>query len=79
MIDMGLSIGKFNLSHGNTEENVKKVKKINEIFNERSNKVLGLMLNIRGRDIRLGKFEGTLKFEKDDIIQITSDMSKTSN
>lgn len=56
LITAGLNVARFNMSHGTHEEHKQKIDKIKKL-NEKLNTNVGLMLDTKGPEIRLGDFE----------------------
>ena len=56
LINAGLNVARFNMSHGTYEEHLKKINKIKKL-NEKLGTNVGLMLDTKGPEIRLGDFD----------------------
>jgi len=56
LIKAGINVARFNMSHGTHSEHLKKINKIKEL-NKRLNTNVGLMVDTKGPEIRLGDFE----------------------
>lgn len=56
LINAGLNVARFNMSHGTYDEHLKKINKI-KALNEKLGTNVGLMLDTKGPEIRLGDFE----------------------
>lgn len=56
LINAGLNVARFNMSHGTHEEHQNKINKIKKL-NEKLGTNVGLMLDTKGPEIRLGDFE----------------------
>jgi len=54
LLDAGMSLARFNFSHGSRKENAKLIKRFFEAKRLRPYKTCALMLDIRGREIRTG-------------------------
>ena len=57
LINAGLNVARFNMSHGTYDEHLAKINKVKEL-NEKLGTNVGLMLDTKGPEIRLGDFEG---------------------
>lgn len=57
MVNAGMNVARFNMSHSTHEEHAKRIALVKEIRKELSVPV-ALMLDTRGPEIRLGKFVG---------------------
>lgn len=72
LIKNGMNIARLNFSHGSHEEHLEKIKTIKRI-RRKLNVPLGLMLDTKGPEIRIGKFEEKEYFLKpDDIFTLTT-------
>ena len=56
LIKAGLNVARFNMSHGSHEEHLAKINKV-KALNEKLGTNVGLMLDTKGPEIRLGEFE----------------------
>lgn len=56
LINAGINVARFNMSHGTHSEHLKKINKIKDL-NKRLNTNVGLMIDTKGPEIRLGDFE----------------------
>lgn len=56
LIKAGLNVARFNMSHGTYDEHLKKINKI-KALNKKLGTNVGLMLDTKGPEIRLGDFE----------------------
>lgn len=64
MICAGMDVARFNLSHGTREEHGINIQRVKSASN-RLGKRVGIMLDTRGPEIRLGRFEGGKAFLKE--------------
>jgi len=55
VFDAGMSTARLNLSHGTLKSNIKLINKFKMAKRLRPHKTCGLMLEARGREIRLGE------------------------
>lgn len=72
LIKNGMNVARLNFSHGSHEEHLEKIKTIKRL-RRKLNVPLGLMLDTKGPEIRIGTFEEKEYFLKpDDIFTITT-------
>lgn len=72
LIKNGMNVARLNFSHGSHEEHLEKIKTIKRI-RRKLNVPLGLMLDTKGPEIRIGTFEEKEYFLKpDDIFTLTT-------
>ena len=72
LIKNGMNVARLNFSHGSHEEHLEKIKTIKRI-RRKLNVPLGLMLDTKGPEIRIGKFEEKEYFLKpDDVFTLTT-------
>ena len=78
LIKAGVNVARFNMSHGTHEEHLKKINKVKKINNKLGTNV-GLMLDTKGPEIRLGDFEGdkALLVEGEEFILTTEEVLGT--
>jgi pyruvate kinase len=60
-------MARFNISHGNLKQNLKLINKFKQAKRLRPHKTIGSMIEIRGREIRVGKVN-----DESGVIQIRS-------
>lgn len=53
LFDAGVSMARINISHGNLKSNIKLINKLKTAKRLRPHKTVGLMIEARGREIRL--------------------------
>jgi len=53
LFDAGMSMGRLNISHGNIKSNLKLINKFKMAKRLRPHKTIGMMVEARGREIRL--------------------------
>ncbi len=76
VIDSGLDVARFNFSHGNHEEQKKRIDMVKKISKE-INKPIGLMLDTKGPEVRTGDLkEGKVQLEKGEETIITTEEIK---
>lgn len=64
MIDNGMNVARFNFSHGDHEEHMGRIKLVREAA-KKAGKVISLLLDTKGPEMRLGKFaNGKVMLEK---------------
>lgn len=69
MINSGMDVARLNYSHGDFEGKAKTIQNLREA--ERiANKPLGLLADLPGPKLRLGKFEGELQLARGEIIKL---------
>jgi len=75
LIDEGMSIARISLCHDFIRPNMEVISSIIAAYKERPYSTCSIMVDTRGRSIRLLGFDGcsSLRFEKNDIIKISSD------
>lgn len=59
LIKAGINVARFNMSHGTHPEHLEKINKI-KALNEKLGTNVGLMLDTKGPEIRLGDFDGDI-------------------
>jgi pyruvate kinase len=73
LIDAGMNVARLNFSHGDYEEHAKRIKLIREV-SARKRKYVGIMLDTKGPEIRLGNFkDGSAYFAKGSTVKITKE------
>lgn len=74
LIKAGLNVARFNMSHGSHEEHLAKINKV-KALNEKLGTNVGLMLDTKGPEIRLGVFENdkALLVQGEEFILTTSE------
>lgn len=71
LMENGVDIVRINFSHA-TYEQYKRIQKVVEAFNKKSDRKVSIMLDLQGPRIRVGKFpEGGITMHVDDIYQFT--------
>lgn len=55
LMENGMNCARFNFSHGTHEEQLERIKKVRQAA-RRANKIIGLLLDTKGPEIRLGTF-----------------------
>ena len=69
----GMNMARLNFSHGTHEEALKKIKRIHKI-NKKNGWHIGVMLDTKGPEIRVGKMENDrVDFEKGDIVKLVNE------
>lgn len=70
LINEGMNIARLNFSHGDYEEQGNRIKLVREVSKE-LNKPIGILLDTKGPEIRLGDFkEGGVEFVEGDVVTI---------
>lgn len=70
LVEAGMNIARLNFSHGSYEEHGERIKRIREVSKELK-KPIGILLDTKGPEIRLGDFkDGGCQFEEGDIVTI---------
>lgn len=73
MIQAGMNVARLNFSHGDHEEQLRKIINIRKV-SKKLNKSIAIMLDTKGPEIRCGNFEnGSVYFQKGDIVEIVSE------
>ncbi|MGK0388334.1 MAG: pyruvate kinase [Maribacter sp.] len=73
LVKAGVNIFRLNFSHGEHEEHLKVINRINYI-NEKYNLHVGILCDLQGPKLRVGKMEGEgLPIKKDDILTFTNE------
>ena len=79
LVEAGMNIARLNFSHGDYEEHAERVKRIREVSKE-TGKPIGILLDTKGPEIRLGDFEmvdvNLLKVTK--LIQLKKKFQETT-
>lgn len=71
MIENGMNVARFNFSHGDHDEHMGRIKLVRAAA-EKSGKVISLLLDTKGPEMRLGKFaEGKVMLEKGNKFTLT--------
>ena len=60
LLDAGMSLARFNVSHGSNKDLNRLMKKWVEAKRLRPHKLCATMLDLRGREIRTGQVEGNV-------------------
>lgn len=73
LVEAGMNIARLNFSHGDYEEHAERVKRIREVSKE-TGKPIGILLDTKGPEIRLGDFEnGGCEFAEGDEIDLVKE------
>ena len=73
LIESGMNCARFNFSHGTHAEHLVRISKVREAA-ERAGKVISLILDTKGPEMRLGEFaEGKVQLEKGKQFTLTYD------
>ena len=73
LIDAGMNVARINFSHGDYEEQKYRIENIKKI-REKMNKPVALMLDTKGPEIRIGKFEnGEISLEEGDLFTLVNE------
>ena len=72
LYNAGMNMARLNFSHGTHEEHLKKIKRIHKL-NKKNGWHIGVMLDTKGPEIRVGKMEDDcVQFEKGDIVKVVN-------
>ncbi|MGV8171266.1 MAG: pyruvate kinase, partial [Candidatus Woesearchaeota archaeon] len=71
LFEKGMNIARLNFSHGTHEDHLKVIKIIQEI-NEKKEIPIGIMLDTKGPEIRIGKFREPTVLKDNDKITVTT-------
>lgn len=70
LIDAGMNVARLNFSHANHEEHAGRIKLVRQIA-ESKDRIIGVLADTKGPEIRTGKFENDkVAFEKGDIVKV---------
>ena len=70
LYEAGMDMARLNCSHGNHEEKLEKIKRIHKL-NKKLGKHVGVMLDTKGPEIRVGEMEnGSVDFAKGDMVKV---------
>lgn len=70
LVEAGMNIARLNFSHGSYEEHGNRIKLIREVSKE-TGKPIGILLDTKGPEIRLGDFEnGGCDFKEGEVVKI---------
>ena len=73
LVNEGMNIARLNFSHGSYEEHGNRIKLIREVSKE-TGKPIGILLDTKGPEIRLGDFENVgCEFKEGDIVRIVKE------
>ena len=73
LIENGMNLARFNFSHGNHEEHLKRINAVREAA-KKAGKVISLVLDTKGPEMRLGEFkDGSVMLEKGKPFTLTYD------
>lgn len=73
LVEAGMNIARLNFSHGDYEEHAERIKRIREVSKE-TGKPIGILLDTKGPEIRLGDFEnGGCEFDEGDEIDLVKE------
>ena len=73
LIENGMNLARFNFSHGNHEEHLRRITAVREAA-KKAGKVISLVLDTKGPEMRLGEFkDGSVMLEKGKPFMLTYD------
>lgn len=73
LIDAGMNVARLNFSHANHEEHKNRIQMVREIAKEKG-RIVGILADTKGPEIRTGKFEhDAVTFKKGDIVDVVSE------
>jgi len=78
MIEAGMDVARLNLSHGNIEEHLERVKQLRDIADQ-INKPLGIMADLPGPKVRLGQFDEPIELDIDDEILLEPGLENSTS
>ena len=74
MFDAGMNVARLNFSHGSHEESIRRIELIRNT-SEIAKKHIGIMLDTKGPEIRVGDFkDGSCTYKKGDIVTLYKDV-----
>jgi pyruvate kinase len=74
MIDAGLDVARLNFSHGQPKDHARRIRTLREV-SKRKNKFLGILADIQGPKIRIGRFtEGKVELKKGQKFIVTTEL-----
>jgi len=77
MIEAGMDVARLNLSHGNIEEHLERLKQLRDIADQ-IGKPLGIMADLPGPKVRLGQFDAPVDLNIDDEILLEPGIENSS-
>ena len=69
MINAGMDVARLNYSHGDFEGKAKTIANLREA-EKITNKPLGLLADLPGPKLRLGRFEGSMELERGEVVKL---------
>lgn len=73
MFDAGMNVARLNFSHATYDESIRRIENIRNAC-KKTNKHIGIMLDTKGPEIRVGTFEGgKCSYEKGDSVELVSE------
>ena len=79
MFDAGMNVARLNFSHATYDESIRRIENIRNAC-KKTNKHIGIMLDTKGPEMRVGTFEGgKCSYEKGDTVDSGWTRSTTAN
>lgn len=73
LVNEGMNVARLNFSHGDYDEHGKRIELIREV-SKKTGKPIGILLDTKGPEIRLGDFEdGGVQFNEGDVVSIVNE------
>lgn len=79
LIDNGMSVARFNFSHGDHKTHFSTLERLREALHQRPNSNVAVLLDTKGPEIRTGKVDpaiGKLSLKKGDVIEVGTDFQR---
>jgi pyruvate kinase len=79
LVEAGMDVARLNFSHGTHDDHLKAIKAVRDAA-ERAGRPIGLLLDLQGPKIRVGKIEGgKVRLEPGAEVTITADQGQPGN
>ena len=72
LAEAGMNMARLNFSHGTHEEQLKKIKLIKQL-NAKTGRHIGIMLDTKGPEIRVGQMGDGVEYNKGDIVRVVKE------
>jgi len=75
LFDAGMSVARFNMSHGSSKQNAVLLKKFQEAKRLRPHKTCALMMDMRGRSVRISNIKDPagIVVKEGDVLEVRTD------